>query len=78
MSDVMQILRFAVGATTAVILVGGAAMQMQGRFVHQIRAVPEEHLRAVFDRDFDFGEIVPAGFCQGVSPCDALQRLASG
>ena len=78
MSDVMQILRFAVGATTAVMLVGGAAMQVQGRLVHQIRAVPEEHVRAVFDRDFDFGEILPTGYCQGVSPCDALRPSASG
>ena len=78
MSIVMQILRFAVGATTVVILLGGATMEVQSMLVHQVGAAPEEHARAVFDRDFDFGEILPAGFCQGVSPCDAMRLSASG
>jgi hypothetical protein len=54
MTDLMQALRFAIVVTTAVILVGFAAMELQDKFAGQVRANPIAHPRAVFDRDFDF------------------------
>jgi hypothetical protein len=64
-SHSMQILRFAVGATAAAILVVGAAMETHGKVVRQAGAAPEDHGPPGFLRaDFDFGQIFPAGYCR--------------
>jgi hypothetical protein len=75
MSNLMQIVRLAVVATIVVVLVGGAAVEVRHVVAGQVPTAPE-NARTVFDRDFDFGVIVPVGYCQGVSPGDA-NRLAS-
>jgi len=54
MTRLMQDLKFAIVATIAVILVAGAAMEVQKKIVGQVRAHPIAHSRAVCDRDFDF------------------------
>jgi hypothetical protein len=54
MTRLMQDLKFTIVATIAVILVAGAAMEVQKKFVGQGRADPKAHPRAVYDRDFDF------------------------
>jgi hypothetical protein len=64
MFSLMKILRFAVAVTIVAILLDGAAMELHQKVAAQVRAVPGALVGGVFDRDFDFDGILPAGRCR--------------